>query len=132
MVANFLRMALAGEPLTVFGDGTQTRCFTFVEDTVRGTVLAGFTPEAEGRVINIGSSVETSVNELATMIRDASGSSSAVELQPYETYYGASYEDTPRRVPDIGRAGELLGWKPEVMLGDGLARTVEWWRKTHG
>ena len=96
------------------------------------SIVAEMEEVLKGTGDEIGSSVETSVNELATMIRDAAGSRSAVELQPYETYYGASYEDTPRRVPDISRAGELLGWKPEVMLGDGLARTVEWWRTTHG
>ncbi len=131
VVANFLRQALAGEPLTVHGDGQQSRCFTYVDDTVRGTLLAGFTPEAEGMVFNLGSTRETTIHELAQMIRDAVGSQSEVALTDYESYYGPGFEDTRRRVPDITRAREILNWTPEVEFEDGLARTVEWWEKTH-
>lgn len=132
VVANFLRPALRGEPLTVLGDGRQTRCFTYVDDTVRGTMLAGFTPEAEGLVINLGATRETQVVELARMITEEVGSSSEIRFAPYETYYGPGYEDTRRRVPDITRAGEILGWEPQVALEDGLRRVVEWWQKTYG
>ena len=132
VVANFLRQALAGEPMTVHGDGRQSRCFTYVDDTVRGTVAAGFTPEAEGLVINLGNPRETSILELAEMIKAAVGSDSPVQPTAYESYYGPGFEDTRRRVPDITRAREILDWEPEVALEEGLARTVEWWCKTHG
>lgn len=132
VVANFLRQALAGEPLTVHGDGSQTRSFTYVDDTVRGTVLAAFTPEAEGRVFNLGATSETSIRELAEMIRDAVGSTSTVAPTSYESYYGPGFEDTLRRIPDITRAQDILNWAPSVPLEEGLARTIEWWEKTHG
>lgn len=131
VVANFLRQARAGAPLTVHGDGQQSRCFTFVSDTVRGTVAAGFTPEAEGKVINLGNPRETTILELAELIRATVGSESSILSTPYEQYYGPGFEDTRRRVPDITRAGELLDWRPEVPLEEGLARTIEWWEKVH-
>jgi len=131
VVANFLRQALAGEPLTVHGDGGQSRCFTYIDDTVRGTVLAGFTPEAEGLVFNLGSTREITIRELAEMIRTAVGSSSGISPTSYESYYGSGFEDTRRRVPDLTRTHEVLNWEPELELEDGLARTIEWWQKTH-
>lgn len=132
VVANFLRQAIAGEPMTIHGDGSQSRCFTYVDDTVRGTVLAGFTPEAEGQVINLGSTHETTIRELAELIRGYVGSSSEIRQTSYESYYGPGFEDTRRRVPDITRAREVLGWEPQVSLEDGLARTFEWWKRTNG
>lgn len=131
VVANFLRQALAGEPLTVHGDGSQSRCFTYIDDTVRGTLLAGFTPEAEGLVFNLGSTREITIREMAEMLRDAVGSTSEIVLTPYESYYGPGFEDTRRRVPDVTRAREVLAWEPEIALEDGINRTIEWWQKTH-
>ncbi len=132
VVANFIRQSRAGAPLTVHGDGRQTRCFTFIDDTVAGTMLAGFTPEAAGTVVNLGNpDTETSIATLAEMIRERLGSDSTVELTDYASYYGPGFEDTRRRVPDITRARELLGWEPTVPLDDGLDRTIEWWLKTH-
>jgi UDP-glucose 4-epimerase len=131
VVANFLRQARSGTPITVHGDGRQTRCFTYVDDTVRGTMLAGFTPEAEGLVFNLGSTRETSILELAEMIKTAVGSDAPIEPTAYESYYGAGFEDTRRRVPDGTRAREILDWEPQVSLEDGLARTIEWWQKTN-
>lgn len=131
VVANFLRQAIAGEPLTVHGDGGQSRCFTYVDDTVRGTLSAAFTPEAEGMVFNLGSTRETTILELAEMIKASVESDSAIAHTEYESYYGAGFEDTRRRVPDITRAREILDWEPRVTLEEGLARTIEWWQKTH-
>jgi len=131
VVANFLRQSLVDQPMTVHGDGSQTRCFTYVDDTVRGTVLAGFTPEADGQVINLGSTQETRIRELAELVRDHVGSSSEIEPTSYESYYGPGFEDTRRRLPDITRARELLGWEPRIGLEEGLTRTIEWRQKTH-
>ena len=110
VVANFLRQATAGEPMTVHGDGRQSRCFTYIDDTVRGTVLAGFTPEAEGMVFNLGSTRETSIPSSREMIkrRGRLGLRDRTD-DPYESYYGPGFEDTRRRVPDISRAREVLG-----------------------
>ena len=132
VLANFLRLALAGQPITVHGDGSQTRCFTYVDDTVDGTILAATTPEAEGYVINLGRTRETSVLELAEMVRDRVNSDSPIVFTPYEAYYGPGFEDTRRRVPNNSRAKGLLGWEPQVSLEDGLERTITWWEKSHG
>jgi UDP-glucose 4-epimerase len=130
VVANFLRQALAGEAMTVHGDGRQSRCFTYIDDTVRGTIAAGLTPEAEGLVINLGSTRETTIIQLAEMIRSAVGSHSEIVTTSYESYYGPGFEDTRRRIPDVTRAREVLDWEPKIELEEGLARTIEWWQKT--
>jgi UDP-glucose 4-epimerase len=126
VVARFVKQALNGDPLTVHGDGRQTRCFTYVEDTVRGILAAGSTPEANGLVFNIGNTGELTILELADRIKALSGSSSPIRLMPYSDYYGQSYEDTRRRVPDITRARQTLGFEPSVPLDDGLSQTIAW------
>jgi UDP-glucose 4-epimerase len=128
VVASMTAQALAGEPLIVHGDGMQTRCFGFVGDTIRGTLLAGTLDVALGEAFNIGNPVEISINELATRICRAAGSSSEVSHVTYDEVYGPGFEDTKRRVPDVGKAAAVLGWTPEVPLDDGLLATVEWWR----
>ncbi|MHB8669444.1 MAG: NAD-dependent epimerase/dehydratase family protein [Acidimicrobiales bacterium] len=132
VVANLMRQSLEGRPLTVHGDGRQTRCFTYIDDTVRGTLLAGFTTEAEGGVFNLGSTEEVSIADLADRIRSLVGSSSPIQLTPYQDYYGPGFEDTRRRVPDVTRANELLGWRAGVALDQGLGRTLEWWKTARG
>ena len=130
VVASFIGSALSGQPINVHGDGSQTRCFTYVDDTARGTFLAGFREEAEGTVVNLGNPVEASIRELAQEICTLVGSSSSLNFIPYEQYYGKGFEDTKRRVPDASRAKALLDWEPTVDLATGLARTLEGWRQT--
>ncbi len=129
VVARFIQQALNGRPLTVHGDGRQTRCFCYVEDTVAGILLAAQTPEAEGHVFNIGSAVEISIHDLARLIKRLTGSSSEIEFVPYRDYYGLHFEDTPRRVPDLRKARRVLGYEPRVPLEQGLERTIEWCRR---
>ncbi len=105
----------------------QTRCFTYISDTVRGTMLAAAVPQAQGQVFNVGSATETSILELAEMIVAAVGSRSPIQRTPYERVYGARFEDIPRRVPDISRARQVLGWEPQVSLEEGLKQTIAWW-----
>jgi UDP-glucose 4-epimerase len=127
VVATFLNQALAGDPLTVLGDGTQTRCFTFVEDTARATLAAGTTSGADGRVVNVGGDDEITVLQLAQLVLDVTGSASRiVHVDPLERY-GPDFQDTPRRRPDRARARDLLGWEPRVGLRDGLAQTAKRW-----
>jgi UDP-glucose 4-epimerase len=131
VIANFIRQARDGDPLTVHGDGFQTRCFTFVADTVRGTILAGTKDEALGSVFNIGSNFEVSIADLARLIVDKTKSSSPITNVSYEQRYGTSFEDTRRRVPSLDRAREVLGYTPTINLSEGLDRTLAWWNLVH-
>jgi UDP-glucose 4-epimerase len=128
VVANFIRQALKGDPITIHGDGRQTRSFTYVSDTVRGTLLTGKRPEAIGEAFNIGNPVETTVLELAQLIKEMAGSDSPITFVPYEDLYGQRHEDTPRRCPDITKASTRLGFAPQVALAEGLSQTMEWCR----
>lgn len=128
VITIFLGQALRGEPLTVIGDGRQTRCFTYVDDAVRATVAAGIGPETDGDVFNIGTDVETTVRELAEQIIAVTGSTSRIELVPQASVYGTSYEDIGRRVPDVTKMHRRLGVRAETPLADGLRRTVEWFQ----
>ncbi|HEC33322.1 MAG TPA: NAD-dependent epimerase/dehydratase family protein [Chloroflexi bacterium] len=129
VIARFLTQALRGEPLTVYDDGQQTRCFTYVTDTVRGTMLAATVKEAAGQVFNIGSDRETTILELASIIRRLTGSASAITHVPYETAYGPAFEETRRRVPDVTRAREVLGFEAHTPLEKGLQHTIDWFRE---
>jgi UDP-glucose 4-epimerase len=129
VVANFIRQALRGEPITVHGDGKQTRCFTYIEDTLAGTLLAGEAKEAVGEAFNIASTRETSILDLAKTIRRLTRSRSPVQFVPYEAYYGAGFEDTRRRVPSVDKAKRLLGFTPRVELDGGLRKTITWCRE---
>jgi len=124
----FLGQLMRGLPLTVIGNGEQTRCFTYVEDAIRATVAAGLKEQAVGHIINVGSDEEVSIKRLAELMIDLCGISSSVAFTPQEAIYGNSYEDIPRRVPDISRMREILGVIPRVSLEEGMRRTVEWFR----
>ena len=129
VVARFISQALSGQPITVYDDGQQTRCLAYVGDTVRGTLLAAALPQAEGRAFNIGNGRETSVLELAQMVRETIGAQVEITHIPYGQAYGPQFEETRRRVPDTTRSRDLLGFEAKVSLEDGLQRTVDWFRK---
>ncbi len=129
VVARFITQALTGQPLTVYGDGEQTRSFTFVKETVQGTIAAMDTPAATGHVFNIGNAHETTINELATTIRDLAGASVEIVHVPYEQAYGKHFEETHRRQPDISRAADVLGFRATVSLRDGLQKTISWFKE---
>ena len=128
VATRFINQALSNEPLTVHGDGSQTRCFTYVDDIVGGTLEAGSRREAEGKIFNLGHRRETSILELAQLILAVSGIKGEIVFQPYEEFYGPYYEDIPRRVPDLSAAEEILGYRPEISLEDGLEKTIKWYR----
>jgi UDP-glucose 4-epimerase len=129
VVTIFLGQVLRDEPVTVIGDGRQTRCFTYVSDAVRATVAAGLRPAAIGGVFNVGTDRETSIRELAERLVALSGSRSRIEYVRKEDVYGPGYEDIERRVPDLSRMREILGVTPEVSLEEGLRRTIEYFRR---
>lgn len=131
VVANLMRQAINNEPLTVHGDGSQTRCFTYVDDTVEGTLRAALDLRGEGKIFNVGNDHETSIIDLATTIIAMTGSSSAVQHISYEQRFGKGFEDTKRRIPDVQRARTVLDFNAGISLQDGLQRTLAWWRATH-
>lgn len=128
IITIFMGQLLRGEPLTVIGDGLQTRCFTYIDDAVRATLAAAFAPGTDGGVFNIGTDVETSILDLARMMIEISGSRSTIRFVTKEEVYGSSYEDIARRVPDNTRMKRILGVEAETPLREGLARTIEWFR----
>src|SRR5436190_6807028 len=130
VVPNFVRQALAGEPITVFGDGTQSRSFTYVGDVLRAMVALIDEPKAIGQVFNIGNGNEISMRALALRIKELTGSSSEIKKIPYEEAYEAGFEDMPRRVPDISKIRALVGYEPTVELDEILTRVIASLRTT--
>jgi len=128
VITIFLGQLLRGEPLTLIGDGTQTRCFTYVGDAVRATMAAGLLAAAEGQVINVGTDQETSIRRLAELMIELGGGPSTLKCVTQESVYGHGYEDVPRRVPDVTRMVDLLGVRATTPLAEGLARTIAWFR----
>ena len=129
VIPNFVRQALAGQPITVFGDGTQCRSFTYVGDVVRAMVALINEPAAVGQVFNIGNGTEISINALAEKVKSLTGSSSEIVRIPYERAYEAGFEDMPRRVPDLTKLQQLIGYEPTVELDEILAKVIESFRQ---
>jgi len=122
VVSNFINQALEGEPLTIYGDGTQTRSFCYVDDLVDAISRLLFSAETEP--VNLGNPYEMSVMELAKLVQELSGKEVGIKMQPLPT------DDPKVRQPDISRARETLGWEPQVSLREGLARTIEHFKTT--
>lgn len=112
VVPRFVKAALADEPITIYGDGEQTRCFAHVYDVIDAVISVAFAQNTIGKVINIGNDFEISINNLAKKVIAETGSSSQIEYLPYVDAYGHGFEDMERRVPNIDLVHELVGWKP--------------------
>lgn len=125
VVPGFVRQALLGEPLTVFGDGAQRRCFCHVEDTVRALVALLADPRSVGQVVNVGASEEVTMNDLATLVLGASDSRSLVVHVPRGETVGRYVDEVRRRVPDTSRLRALIGWQPQRTLAEAVADVVE-------
>ncbi|MGQ9585641.1 MAG: GDP-mannose 4,6-dehydratase [Anaerolineae bacterium] len=132
VVPRFVRQALRGEPITVYGDGQQSRCFADVEDVVRGMMALSGHPKAVGEVFNIGSSEEITIADLAERVKRITGSTSEVVYVPYDQAYEAGFEDMRRRVPDLTKIRTLVGYEPRVPLDETLRRIVAWFRENEG
>jgi UDP-glucose 4-epimerase len=129
VIAKFITQALQGDPLTIYDDGEQTRCYTYVADTVEGTIKAATVRQAAGLVFNIGSNREISVNKLAQLVQELTGSRSEITHVPYTSAFDSHFEETRRRVPNISRAREILEFEAQTALEEGLQRTLEWFQQ---
>src|SRR5262245_48644365 len=127
VIPNFVRQSLAGKPLTVHGDGLQTRSFTWVGDVVSALLALVNEPRCVGEVFNIGNGAEVSIRDLAAKIRTMTGSDSPISFVPYLEVFGQNFEDMSRRVPDIGKIQRLIGYRPKVHLHEILERVIEYW-----
>jgi UDP-glucose 4-epimerase len=125
VIPTFVRQALAGHPITVFGDGKQSRSFTYVGDVVGAMVALMNEPRAIGQVFNIGNGGEITIGDLAAKVKAMAGSRSDIVTVPYDQAYEAGFEDMPRRVPDISKLQQLIGYSPTVELDEILARVIE-------
>lgn len=129
LVAAQIRRALLGDDLQVYDGGNQTRCFTYIEDAVSGTLAVVFSPASAGLAFNLGTTEETTVNEVTRLIGSmVDNGKYAVREVVTGDLYGENYEDIPRRIPDVRRAASILGWDANTKLIDGLNKTISWWR----
>jgi len=126
VIPRFVAQALKNEPITVYGDGTQSRCFCDVRDVVQALAALSLEDEAIGKLYNIGNTEEISMNGLAERVRNLAESNSSITLIPYTEAYGPGFEDMKRRVPDISRINGLIGWQPTRTLDDILLAVIEY------
>ncbi len=129
VIPRFVTQALSGQPLTVFGNGQQTRCFTYVGDAVRALVGLMDHPDSVGQVFNIGNPQELSIEKLAQMVIDRTGSSSTIQYVPYNEAYSEGFEDMRRRVPDISKISQAIGYQPTVDLEQILEEVINFSRQ---
>jgi UDP-glucose 4-epimerase len=127
VIPTFVKQALSGRPLTVYGDGSQTRCFGYVGDVVGALVALMEKEEAVGEVFNIGSNEEVSIMGLAERVRELTGSKSEIVTVPYDEAYEEGFEDMPRRVPDTSKVARLTGFSPTVTLDEILQSVIEYY-----
>ena len=125
VIPRFVSQAVRGEPLTVYGDGQQTRCFGYVGDILEGMVALMNHPDAYGKVFNLGGTDEISIKSLAEMVIELAGSDSKIRFVTYEEAYEEGFEDMQRRVPDITRARNLVGFEPRIKLDEIIRRVIQ-------
>ena len=116
VLPRFVSQALAGEPITVYGDGEQKRCFTYVKDVVKAMAEIAAVSSAEGQVFNLGGDGEVSINELAELVREVLGSSSQIVHLPFSEVYGPGFEEASRRLPDVSRIRQHISYRPDTDL----------------
>lgn len=129
VVPSFVQQALLGHPITVYGNGEQTRSFTYVDDVVSALVKLMEHPQAVGEVFNVGNSEEISINDLASLVKKMVGGDSEIVHMPYDKAFEKGFEDMQRRVPDIAKIKKLIGFNPTVSLEESIKRIIEYYRK---
>lgn len=130
VLPNFVRRALSNEPIIVHGDGTQTRSFTWVGDVVSALIGLVEDPNTCGEVFNIGNGAEISIRDLAAKVKLKTGSRSPIEFVPYSQVFDETFEDMPRRVPDISKIGRVIGYRPKVHLDEIIDQVVAFWAES--
>jgi len=128
VLPTFVRQALGGQPITVFGDGRQSRSFTYVGDVVEALIALASEPRAVGEVFNIGNTSEVTIRHLAERVKTLTSSESLIQYVPYDQAYEAGFEDMPRRVPDISKVKALIGFQPKLELDDIIKSVIEYTR----
>ena len=129
VLPNFVKSALDHKPITVYGNGKQSRCFCDVRDTVEGLIRLMDTPRAVGEVVNVGNTEEISIEGLAHLVKKRTNSSSAVEFIPYDQAYEPGFEDMMRRVPNVDKLQSLTGFRPQTSLNDIIDRVATYFRE---
>ncbi len=132
VVPTFVKQALTGRPITIYGDGSQSRCFTHVSDVIGALIRLMDHPGAVGEVFNIGSSEEVTIGALAERVKRLTGSDSEIVSIPYEQAYGEGFDDMPRRVPDLTKIGDLIGYRPSKSLDEILEAVIDFFRDAPG
>jgi nucleoside-diphosphate-sugar epimerase len=122
VISNFVTQALAGKPMTVYGDGSQTRSFCYVSDLVDGMMKLMFTEGIAGEVVNVGNPEEYTMEQIAQKVKEMTGAASEIVYEPLPQ------DDPIKRKPDISKAEKLLGWKPTVGVDEGLTKTIEYYK----
>jgi UDP-glucose 4-epimerase len=128
VLPSFVQQALSGAPITVFGDGTQSRSFTYVGDVVECLLKLVNEPKAIGQVFNIGNKEEVTILKLAEIVKSLTGSASPIEFVPYDKAYEEGFEDMPRRVPDLTKIRQLVGYEPKVQLNEIITKVIDYFR----
>ena len=128
VLPTFVRQALGGQPITVFGDGRQSRSFTYVGDVVEALIALASEPRAVGEVFNVGNTSEVTIRHLAERVKTLTSSESLIQYVPYDQAYEAGFEDMPRRVPDISKVNALIGFRPKLELDDIIKSVIEYTR----
>ena len=124
----FLEKFLKGQPIEIHGDGQQTRCFTFIEDTANAVVELSLNDAVVGTCYNIGSDQEITIRTLAETMQEVGGFNNEIIYRPHQEVFGASYEDIPRRIPDVRRIKATIGWQATTSLKEGLKKTIDFYR----
>jgi nucleoside-diphosphate-sugar epimerase len=133
VIPNFVKQSLLGHPLTVFGSGQQSRCFTYVSDVVDVLLKLADHPQAVGQVFNVGNDhEEITIMDLARRVRERTGAKSEIVLVPYDQAYEEGFEDMPRRIPDLSKLRELTGYEPRVHLDEILDRVIAYFTSDKG
>ena len=132
VLPRFVQKALAGTPITVYGDGQQSRCFGHVSDVIGALVNLVDCPEAYGKIVNVGSDQEVTINDLAKRVCELTGSNSEIKHIPYDQAYVEGFEDMKRRVPDLSLAKKLVGYRPKHSLDDIISSIIDYWKNAQG